>query len=260
MAGKVRIEQTERVALLTIDHPPMNVLGEEVVKALFATVGQVLDDDGIGAGVIAGAGERAFVAGADIKGFPAAFAAPGKARELARELHALMDRIDQSPKPFVAAIHGFALGGGLELALACDFRVCGEDAHLGLPEVNLGILPGAGGTQRLSRLIGESRAKFLMMTGEPVDARTAERFGLVNLVTEPGRHVAEAMAFAQTIAAKSLPAVARIKRAARCAWEMPLAKGLALEADLFDEVFQTEDAREGVQAFIEKRTPRFRHR
>lgn len=260
MPERVHVEKRGRVALLTIDHPPMNVLDAEVAEALFAAVGEVMSDDGVSVGVIAGAGERAFVAGADIKGFPAVFEVPERARELARGLHALMDRIDQSPKPFIAAIHGFALGGGLELALACDFRVCDVDARMGLPEVNLGLLPGAGGTQRLPRLIGEARAKLLMMTGEAVDAGTAERFGLVNVVTEPGQHIKGALVLAQTLASKSLPALTRIKCAVDRGLESPLTEGLAFEADLFGELLVSEDAREGVQAFIEKRKPQFRHR
>ena len=260
MADLVRLDKYGNAAVVTLDNPPVNVLTRAAVDALADALIRVEADEEAVAVVLTGAGERAFAAGADIKEMPGALGRPGVALEMARALHDLMNRLDHLPKPTIAALRGFAFGGGLELALACDVRIADSTAAFGLTEIRLGILPGAGGTQRLPRLIGEARAKQMMFTGEPVDAALAERWGLVNAVVEAGRALPAALELAQTIAARSLPALARIKAAVDGGADMPLPEALQLEARLFDEVFQTDDSREGITAFIEKRTARFRHR
>lgn len=260
MAPVVRVEIAENVALITIDHPPMNILNRTVTDALGDIFCALEQDSSVIAVVLTGAGDRAFAAGADVKSFPDALGKPGVAAELARGLHEIMNRIDNFAKPTIAALHGFVLGGGLELALSCDIRVCDVTTQLGLPEIKLGILPGAGGTQRLPRLIGEGRAKQMMFTGVPVDAATAERWGLVNLVTEPGQQLEAAMKLALLMARRSLQALSRIKRAVDRGRDLTLADAIEQEIALFDEVFQTEDSREGIRAFIDKREPRFQHR
>lgn len=260
MADLVRVEVDGGVAVVTIDNPPMNVLSTEVGAALHTALMRLEQDGEVVAVVLCGQGERAFMAGADIREFPAALGQPGQAFALATKLHALMDLVDQFPKPVLAALHGFVLGGGMELALACDIRICDEDTRLGLPEINLGIFPGAGGTQRLPRLIGEARAKELIFTGTPIAADLAREWGLVNRVVAKGESLATTKELAAQIAQKSLPALTRIKRAIAGGRSLPLAAATLQEARLFDEVFQTADSLEGVTAFVEKRPPHFTHR
>lgn len=257
---EVRVERDGAVAVVTIDNPPMNVLGAPVVGGLLQAFAQLERETGVRAVVLCGAGTRAFVAGADIREFPALLARSGAAADFAANLHALMDTVDRFGRPVIAALHGHVLGGGMELALACDLRVADETVHLGLPEVKLGILPGAGGTQRLPRLIGAARAKWMMFTGEPIPATTAEQWGLVDTVTPPGKAVETAVALATTIAERSAQAVARIKRAVNAGLDLELSQGLALEMELFDDVFLTEDSREGIEAFLQKRPPRMNDR
>lgn len=260
MGQFVEVKTDGGVAVVTIANPPMNVLSQAVGEDLVEAFDQLAGADDVVVVVLCGQGERAFMAGADIKEFPRALGQPGSAFALAQSLHALMDRVDHFAKPVIAALHGFVLGGGMELALACDLRICDEGTKLGLPEINLGIFPGAGGTQRLPRLIGEARAKEMMFTGTPVTAQWALQSGLVNRVVPVGESLAAACKLAGEIAGKSLPALARIKQAVDEGTEASLAVGTWLEARLFDEVFQTADSREGVTAFIEKRAARFVNR
>lgn len=260
MGECVHVTKRDAIAIVTIDNPPMNVLNAVVVVELRGIFQELQHDSEVAAVVLTGAGERAFMAGADIKEFPSALGRPGAAAVLAEKLHELMNLIDYFPKPTVAALFGFVLGGGLELAMTCDLRVCDENTQLGLPEIKLGIFPGAGGTQRLSRLVGEARAKEMIFLGEPVSGARAYELGLVNRVVPTGEAVAAATELALTIATRSLPALSRIKQAIDNGLELPLREAVRLEATLFDEIFQTEDSREGVTAFIEKRAPRFRHR
>lgn len=260
MSDVIRVDKSEGIAVVTITNPPMNVLNRAVVEALFETFIRLEHDDEVVAIVACGAGERAFMAGADIKEFPDALGQPGRARQLALRLHEVMNLIDRCPKPTIAALHGFVLGGGLELALAFDMRICDETTQLGLPEIKLGIFPGAGGTQRLPRLIGEAKAKELMFTGESVSAEAAFAIGLVNRVVARGEALREAEHVASVIAKRSLPALSRLKKAIDEGLAGTLAEGVLMEAELFDEVFQTDDSREGITAFIEKREPAFKNR
>jgi enoyl-CoA hydratase len=207
--------------------------------------------------VVTGAGDKAFVAGADIGEF--AERTPIQQRA-AMEGRRVFDVVATFPKPTIAAINGYALGGGCELALACDLRVAARSARFGQPEVNLGILPGGGGTQRLPRLVGSGRAMRLILTGELIDAETAERIGLVDEVVDDDTLRERAAALADRIAGHSPVALRLIKEAVRAAAEMPLTAGLAFERELFVTAFSSEDRTEGVAAFLEKRSPDFRGR
>ncbi len=259
MPDLVHMKKENGLAIITIDNPPMNVLSQSVAKELLQAYLSVENDPEVVVIVLTGEGNRAFMAGANIKEFPDALGQPGVAYHMAQRFHELMNTIDFFPKPTIAALNGFTLGGGLELALACDMRVCDTNAKLGFPEINLGIFPGAGGTQRLPRLVGEGKAKELMFTGQPISAEEAYRIGLVNALAEPGKALEHAVALASQIASKSLPALSLIKRAVMDGIHLPLDEAVQVEAKLFDEVFQTKDSKEGVHAFMEKREPNFKN-
>ena len=249
-------ERYDAVALVTIDNPPMNALSAALLDELEAEIETLDADDAVRAIVLRGAGERAFVAGADIKEFPSlreTASEGGSARGIQRVGH----RMDAARTPFVAAIQGFCLGGGLELALCCDIRVCSDDARLGQPEIKLGLIPGGGGTQRLPRLIGAGRAMLLNLTGEFVDAQTARAWGLVERVVPAAELEAAALEVAGQIAAQSPHAVAVLRELARTTRDLPLEEGLRREADAFVRCLRSEDGAEGVAAFIEKRAPTF---
>ena len=243
------------VALVTIDNPPMNALSSALLEELEAELDVLDADDDVRAIVIRGAGERAFVAGADIKEFPAL--REGSSGGPARGLHRLGHRMDAARTPFVAAIRGFCLGGGLELAMCCDVRICADDARLGQPEIKLGLIPGGGGTQRLPRLVGLGRAQLLNLTGEFVDAETAYVWGLVEKVVPVDELEAAAFEVAGQIAAQSPHAVGVLRELARTTRDLSLEEGLRREADAFERCLRSEDGGEGVTAFIEKRAPRF---
>ena len=206
--------------------------------------------------VLRGAGERAFVAGADIKEFPALRESASEGGS-ARGIQRLGHRMDAARTPFVAAIRGFCLGGGLELALCCDIRVCADDARLGQPEIKLGLIPGGGGTQRLPRVVGIGRAMLLNLTGEFVDAATAYEWGLVEKVVPVAELEDAALEIAGQIATQSPHAVAVLRELARTTRDLPLEEGLRREADAFVRCLRSEDGAEGVAAFIEKRAPTF---
>lgn len=242
---------------ITVDRPTkLNALDTQVLLEIEEAVGQALRQQTIGVLVVTGAGEKAFVAGADIAAMAELSAAAGK--DLGTLGQRVFDVLDQSPKPVIAAINGFALGGGLELALACHLRVASETARFGQPEVKLGLIPGFGGTQRLPRLVGRARAMELLLTGAMIDAATALSWGLVNRVVPAEELLATTQALADAMLAVSPVAVRHCLDAVRAGGEGPLAEGLALEAALFGLSFATEDMREGVAAFLEKRKPAFR--
>lgn len=259
MADEVRVAKDGGVAVVVIDHPPLNVLSHDIFLQLDDTFQRLAHDDEVVVVVLTTAGDRAFIAGADIKEFPSLMANANMRGEV-METHHAITRIDRFPKPTIAVLDGLTLGGGLELALAFDLRIAEEHAHLGLPEVKLGLFPGGGGTQRLSRIVGEAKAKEMMFTGDPVSAAEAYRVGIVNQVVPTGAGLDAARAMAAKITRHSLQSLTRIKRAVDQGLEMPLERALEHEADLFVEVFQTEDVREGVSAFIERRQPTFNHR
>ena len=256
MSTFVTTERRDAVALVTIDNPPMNALSAALLDELEAEIDALDADAGVRAIVLRGGGERAFVAGADIKEFPALRETASEGGS-ARGIQRLGHRMDAADTPFVAAIRGFCLGGGLELAMCCDIRICADDATLGQPEIKLGLIPGGGGTQRLPRLVGQGRAMFLNLTGDFVDADTAYGWGLVERVVPVAELEERAVAIAGRIAAQSPHAVAVLRELARTTRDLPLGEGLRREADGFVRCLRSEDGAEGVAAFIEKRPPVF---
>jgi len=258
MAEFVSTERDGMVAVVTIDHPPVNALSGPLLEELEAELVALDADEGVRAIVLKGAGERAFVAGADISEFPSLReAAPQQNGGSARGIQKLGARMDAAHTPFVAAIHGFCLGGGLELAMCCDIRVCSDDAQLGQPEIKLGLIPGGGGTQRLPRLVGLGRALLLNLTGDFVDAATAYEWRLVEKVVPREELLDTALGIARTIAARSPVSVAVLRELARTTRDLPLEEGLRREADGFRRCLESEDGAEGVAAFLEKREPEF---
>ena len=257
MTELVSTERDGMVAIVTIDHPPVNALSAPLLEELEAELVALDGDEGVRAIVLKGAGERAFVAGADISEFPSLREAGLQEGGSARGIQKLGARMDASDTPFVAAIHGFCLGGGLELAMCCDIRVASEDAQLGQPEIKLGLIPGGGGTQRLPRLVGLGRALMLNLTGDFVDARTAYEWGLVEKVVSREELLETALGIARAIAARSPVAVAVLRELARTTRDLSLEEGLRREADGFRRCLASEDGAEGVAAFLEKREPQF---
>jgi enoyl-CoA hydratase len=258
MGEFVRAEDRDGgVRVLTVSRPEkLNALNAAVLGDLAAAVGQAESDEHLRCLVITGAGEKAFIAGADIAEL--ARLTPLEGREHARRGQALLDRIAALGVPSIAAINGFAYGGGLELAMACTLRVASENARMGLPETSLGILPGYGGTQRLARIVGPARALELVLTAEKgLTAADAERIGLVNKIFPPGQALEGALAIAKKIAANGPVACRYAMEAVRRGMEMPLAEGQLLEATLFGLCAATADTKEGMAAFLDKRPARF---
>ncbi|WP_129125973.1 enoyl-CoA hydratase/isomerase family protein [Geomonas oryzae] len=250
------LEKKEGVALLTVNRPKvLNSLNEEVLDELLHAF-EVLDlDRTVRAVVLTGAGEKAFVAGADI----AAMADYNveQALTFAKKGQQLMALIGRVRKPVIAAVNGFALGGGLELALACDFAYASENAKLGLPEVTLGIMPGFGGTQNLPRLVGRYRANELIFLGKVIDAAQAKSWGLVAAVFPADRLLEEALETAAKIAGNGILGVARAKEAVKSGLDMALTEGMNHEAISFASLFASQDQKEGMTAFVQKRKPAF---
>ena len=257
MGDFISTERDGAVAIVTIDNPPMNALSSALLAELEAELDALDGDDEVRAIVIRGGGERAFVAGADITEFPALREAETGEAGSARGLQKLGARMDASRTPFVAAIHGFCLGGGLELAMCCDVRVASDDAQLGQPEIKLGLIPGGGGTQRLPRLVGHGRAMLLNLGGDFIPAAMAYDWGLVEKVVPREELVGAALAIAQTFAERSPHAIAVLRELARTTRDLPLEEGLRREADGFMRCLRSDDGAEGVAAFVEKRAPRF---
>jgi len=233
------------VAVVTLTHPKVNALSRELLRQLL-DVARRLTDDPPGAVVVTG-GERIFAAGADI----AEFGGPDEARDITRGFHDALDAVAAIPRFVVAAVSGYALGGGCELALACDYRIAGDRAVFGQPEILLGIIPGGGGTQRLARTVGASRAKELMITGRQVRADEALRIGLADEVVAGDELHPRALALAAEVARGALAAQALVKQAVDRGDGLDLGAALAVERELFEEVFRTEDSRIGVASFLE---------
>lgn len=257
MGEFISTEQDGAVAVVTIDHPPVNALSAPLLDELEAELERLDADDGVRAIILKGAGERAFVAGADISEFPSLREAAGEEAGSARGIQHLGARMDAGRTPIVAAIHGFCLGGGLELAMCCDIRVAADDAQLGQPEIKLGLIPGGGGTQRLPRLVGLGRAMLLNLTGDFIDGRTAYDWGLVERAVPREELEEAALGIARTIAQRSPVAIGILRELARTCRDLPLEEGMRREADGFRRCLASEDGLEGVTAFLEKREPQF---
>jgi enoyl-CoA hydratase len=251
----VLIEQRGRIARVTVNRPDklnaLNVATRNDLVTAFEDLGR---DTEVRVVVITGAGDKAFVAGADINEF-AGMTAVGQRAAMKR---GPFDAVEQCPKPVIAMINGFALGGGCELALACDIRIASSKSKFGQPEIKLGIIPGGGGTQRLTRLVGEGRTMELILTGDMIGAAEAERIGLVNYVVAPEELEAKTLEVANKIAEMSPIALAMAKQAVKNAARLDLRAGLEAEVDLFALCFSSVDKEEGVRAFIEKRKPEFK--
>ena len=252
----VRWGQEDGVATLIVERPPLNPLSFQTKEEIGACLEEIAADNGVRCLVIYGAGGRAFSVGSDIKEFPEATARRLGHQRAVHE-HTLNNRIAYFPVPTIAAIEGHCLGGGLELALACDLRVASEAAHLGFPEVKLGGFPGGGGTERLPRLIGEARARELIYTGAPVDAFEAWRIGLVNRVAPPGEALVTAQELARAIAANAGATLRTVKSVLDRGRDMGLLEAEQVAIAAIAEIFQSAAFQEGVAAFLEKRPPRF---
>ncbi len=257
MPDFIKLEQRERVGLITLNRPKqLNALNAELMQELAKALYAYDADEGIGAIVITGS-EKAFAAGADIgamKDF--SYMDAFRSDYITRD----WEHILRIRKPVIAAVAGYALGGGNELAMMCDIVIAADNAKFGQPEVNLGVMPGAGGTQRLPRFAGKAKAMDLCLTARMMDAAEAERAGLVSRVVPLDRLMEEALAAAQKIAACSLPVVMMIKESINRAYETSLAEGVRFERRLFHSQFALEDQKEGMSAFLEKRKPAFKHR
>lgn len=250
------VERRGRVAVITINRPQkLNALNIQTRAEGAAALEELREDESVRVVVITGAGEKAFVAGADISEFEGRTAVSQRDVMTARSL---FTAVDTFPKPVIAMINGFCLGGGCELALSCDIRVASETARFGQPEINLGIIPGGGGTQRLTRLVGEGKAMELILTGDMIDAQHAYNLGLVNLVVPTADLEAKTMELANRIAEKSPVALRMAKEAVKTAARANLDEGLRREIDLFALTFSSQDKDEGVRAFLEKRKPDFK--
>jgi enoyl-CoA hydratase len=257
--GTILVSREGHVVTVTLNRPDkLNALNEELLMELAAALRDLMRDATLRCAILTGAGEKAFAAGADIASMSEMSAVQAKA--FAELGHRVGHTLEAMHFPVIAAVNGFALGGGCELALACDFIYASENAKFGQPEVNLGVLPGFGGTQLLSRRVGAARARELCMTGDMVGAEEALRIGLVNAVVPHAELGARARAVAEKIASKGPLAVAGIKRVVVRGADVPLATANELEATAFAALFGTHDQREGMRAFLEKRTPKFEGR
>ena len=253
----ILVETRGRVGLITLNRPKaLNALNDRLMDELGAALLAFEADDGIGCMVITGS-EKAFAAGADIGAMKDwGYMDVYKSEYITRN----WEKLRQVRKPVIAAVAGFALGGGCELAMLCDFIIAADTAKFGQPEIKLGIIPGAGGTQRLPRAVGKAKAMDLALTGRMMDAQEAERAGLVSRIVPADKLLEEAIGAATVIAGYSLPSVMMAKESINRAYESPLSEGMLYERRLFHSLFATEDQKEGMQAFVEKRKPDFKHR
>jgi enoyl-CoA hydratase len=253
----ILVERDERVATITLNRPKaLNALNSQVMNEVTSAATELDSDTGIGAIIITGAGGKAFAAGADIK----EMAGLSFADAFGSDFFATWGKLAAVRTPTIAAVNGYALGGGCELAMMCDLLIAADTAKFGQPEIKLGVLPGMGGSQRLTRAIGKAKAMDLILTGRTIGAEEAERSGLVSRVVPADDLLTEAKAVATTISQMSLSASRMAKEAVNRAFESTLAEGLLYERRLFHSTFATDDQTEGMTAFVEKRDPNFTHR
>jgi len=250
-------EKSEGVAVITINRPEvLNAFNAETINEILKCLEDAEKDENVRAVILTGAGSKAFSAGADIKAMKGM--TPLKARQLSKMGYRLCKALENLEKPVIAAINGYALGGGLEVAMSCDLRIAAETAKMGQTEINIGLIPGWGGTQRLTRLVGKAFAKEMVFTGKMIDAKTAYEKGLVNKVVPPERLMEEAKSLAKELAGKAPVALKLCKMLIDKGLETDLDTALALETEAFGVVASTEDLQEGVSAFLEKRKPEFK--
>ena len=250
-------EKSEAIATITLNRPEvLNAFSKEVEDEVLQALEDIKNDENVRVVILTGAGEKAFSAGADIKAMKGMNAL--KARELSLRGEKVCTALENFEKPIIAAINGYALGGGLEVAMACDIRIASENARMGQTEINIGLIPGWGGTQRLTRLIGRTKAKELIFTGKMIDAKTAEQLGIVNMVVPADKFKETVRQFAAELAQKAPVAIKVAKALINKGAEISLDAAIALEREGFGVVASTEDLQEGVSAFTEKRKPTFK--
>jgi enoyl-CoA hydratase/carnithine racemase len=258
-AAPVLVQIADGIATLTLNNPPLNLVTLGLTSELERTLDLLAADSAVRVLVVTGAGDRAFCAGSDIKEFMGV-TAPGVVveKKLGHE-NRTFSKLDDFPKPTIAAIQGLAFGGGLELAVCCDLIVAEETARLALPEIKLGVFPGSGGVIRVTRRVGEGRAKEMMFFGEPIDAQTALAWGLINRVAPVGMALITAGRMAEELAARPNRALQICKRAIDLAFDLPENEAIAATLPMSEEVFESDDCKEGVRAFFAKEPPRFTH-
>ena len=252
----LKYTEVEGIGTLTIHRPEaLNSLNAQVITDLTAALGELAKNTSLRALIVTGAGEKSFVAGADIKEMDGRD--PKTAMQMAQAGQRAFQMLEDLQVPVIAAVNGFALGGGLELALACDFIVASNKAKMGLPEVSLGLIPGYGGTQRLARYVGKGNARLMVLSGDIYSAEQLAKWGAVSLVTEPAELLGTCEKLAQTICKRSPVALGLAKKSINRGFDLTQEEGLRIEAELFHEAFNSQDKVEGVKAFIEKRSPQF---
>jgi len=252
----VKVSKEDRVAIVTVDNPPVNMISRPVMDDLRSALEEVWDDSDVKAIVITGGGQMAFVAGADINAI-LELKTPADATEILTEVHEVFLRIEDSPKPIVAAINGHCLGAGLEMAMACHMRIANNRAMFGQPEIGLGIIPGFGGTQRLARLVGKAKALEMILTGDRITGAEAASIGLVNKAVAGTEVMKTAVGLAKKISSFGSLAIAAALRSVTEGLRVTLPEGLEIETGNFSNLVETEDMREGLAAFLEKRQPKF---
>lgn len=255
MTEFVTVSKNNGISTVVINNPPLNLLNNHVLKQLKDAFTRLKEDRETVSIILTGMGDRVFSVGSDVK----KFYDQDVMIEEEVDHHQVFKLIEDIPKPTIALLNGYTLGGGLELALTCDIRIAESHIEIGLPEVNLGLLPGGGGTKRLPQLIGPAKAKELMFTGESLSAEESHKMGIVNQVVAKGHGMQEASKLAEKFASKSLQALGRIKELVNRVHEMPFEESVDFEKQTFDSLLITQDAKEGIHAFIEKRKPHFKH-
>ena len=254
--ANILVEKKGKIGTITVNRPEqLNSMNSATRSEMTQSFEDMETDSDVSVVILTGAPSKAFIAGADIKEFAEMDL---RTREEMNEDWRVNKVISEMTKPVIAMINGFCLGGGLEIAMACDLRISSEESKLGQPEINIGIIPGAGGTQRLTRLIGEGRAMEMILTGRMITAKEAHQYGIVNFVFDSDELEIKTLEIANTIADKSPYAIERAKKCVRAVAEMSLEKGLEYEQDMFIECFRSEDGKEGIAAFIEKRKANFK--